>query len=66
MFGAESTEKKRQSNKKNFSNDRIVGGKASMEPMPWMVVYFVGINIRSSQQCGGSLINSQFVLTAAH
>ena len=62
IFDAENNKKKRRIS----DNSRIVGGKASIEPMPWMVVYFVGVNIKSSQQCGGSLINSQFVLTAAH
>ena len=31
------------------------------DPMPWMVL----INIKGSQ-CGGTLINNEFVLTAAH
>ena len=63
MFGSETNLKKK---KYNDQNGRIVGGQESMAPMPWMVVHFVGENIRRSQRCGGSLINSQFVLTAAH
>ena len=42
---------------------RIVGGKASeKDAFPW----FAGIMYKFSMHCGGSLINSLYVLTAAH
>ena len=43
---------------------RIVGGEASSEAYPWMV----SIQIRSGSQhfCGGTLIASHWVVTAAH
>ena len=43
------------------SGSRIVGGNKAQHPMPWMVIVAIG-----EGQCGGSLINSQFVLSAAH
>ena len=52
-------EKKRKKEKGNGA--RIVGGHEPEYPMPWMVL----INIKGSQ-CGGTLINNEFVLTAAH
>ena len=55
-------EKKKKKNKKmKDDGERIVGGHAAKNPMPWMVL----INIKGSQ-CGGTLINNEFVLTAAH
>jgi len=51
--------KKKKRNKK--SDDRIVGGVSTKHPMPWMVLIYI-----DDAQCGGTLINSQFVLTAAH
>ena len=56
--------KKKQGGKKRKapkSDDRIVGGHVAENPMPWMVL----ISIKGSQ-CGGTLINNEFVLTAAH
>ena len=51
--------KKKKATRK--SEERIVGGQPAFDPMPWMVIVWV-----KGQQCGGTLINSQFVLTAAH
>ena len=53
--------KKEKKKKSKRETDRIVGGHAAKQPMPWMVL----ISIKGSQ-CGGTLINNQFVLTAAH
>ena len=53
--------KKKKVKDKKESENRIVGGKPALDPMPWMVMIWV-----KGQQCGGTLINSQFVLTAAH
>ena len=52
---------KKKNKKRKSDGDRIVGGHAAKNPMPWMVL----INIKGSQ-CGGTLINNEFVLTAAH
>ena len=54
------TEKKKKK-KKPPDNSRIVGGTPAFDPMPWMVALSI-----SGSQCGGSLINRQFVVTAAH
>ena len=40
----------------------IIGGDSAHNPMPWMVA----IEIKKEGQCTGTLINNQFVLTAAH
>ena len=53
--------KEKKETKLPGDGDRIVGGHAAKNPMPWMVL----INIKGSQ-CGGTLINNEFVLTAAH
>ena len=52
---------RRKSKVRKTKSTRIVGGHASTKAMPWMVL----INVRRSI-CGGTLINSHFVLTAAH
>ena len=52
---------KKGKKEKKCPNCRIVGGNPAKKPMPWMVL----INIKGSQ-CGGTLINNEFVLTAAH
>ena len=43
-----------------WKNSRIIGRLQTERPMPWMTL----ISIKGSQ-CGGTLINNQFVLTAA-
>jgi len=53
--------KRKKKVKKKQQGTRIVGGDETKNPMPWMVFIKIG-----ESQCGGSLINSQFVLTAAH
>jgi len=40
---------------------RIVGGEEAKKPIPWMVVLLL-----NKEVCGGSLINSRYILTAAH
>lgn len=47
---------------------KIVGGAQSDGPYPWMVsLHYAGeADAYQSQFCGGSLIDSQWVLTAAH
>jgi len=42
-------------------NTRVLGGHEAEKPLPWMVKIDV-----KGMLCGGSLINSRFVLTAAH
>ena len=53
--------KKKKKNKQKDKGDRIVGGHAAKNPMPWMVLIYI-----KGSQCGGTLINNEFVLTAAH
>jgi len=53
--------RKRSKKKKKSDGSRIVGGEEAEKPMPWMA--FIEIQ---EEACGGSLINSQFVLSAAH
>ena len=36
------------------------------QPMPWMALVTQGPNYHNHFRCGGSLVNNQFVLTAAH
>jgi len=46
---------------------KIVGGKPSKpHTWPWFSGIIYSVQDRTVQGCGGSLINSQFVLTAAH
>ena len=43
-----------------WKNSKIIGRHQTWKPMPWMTL----ISVKGSQ-CGGTLINNQFVLTAA-
>jgi len=54
---------KKSEGKKKAKKDtsRIVGGLDAEKPIPWMVVLLF-----NGEVCGGSLINSRFILTAAH
>ena len=48
---------------------KVVGGSdASLNDVPWQVALSLGSgsDIYSSQFCGGTLINSDWILTAAH
>jgi len=54
--------KKKKKRRRSDDQSRIVGGQESEHAMPWMVF----ITLDESRMCGGSLINTQFVLTAAH
>ena len=44
-----------------YKDKRVVGGLYPEFPFPWMALIFT-----DGTSCGGTLINSQFVLTAAH
>ena len=55
------TKKAKKSKTKESFGSRIVGGHPPKQPMPWMALIYV-----KGSQCGGTLINNQFVLTAAH
>jgi len=61
MFVEKKEKKKKKKKRRRKSDTRIVGGVQSKSPMPWMVLIYI-----EGSQCGGTLINSQFVLTAAH
>lgn len=52
--------------KKKKATDRIVGGMDVKNPLGWMVLLRHYIDDKNSAGCGASLINSKFVLTAAH
>lgn len=46
----------------NVAGTRIIGGKkAAVNQWPWMAGLIV-----DNKLCGGSLINEQFIVTAAH
>ncbi|GIY86339.1 CUB and sushi domain-containing protein 3 [Caerostris darwini] len=46
---------------------RIGGGDKVAEPWPWMAaLYFITTDFSHRLECGGSIINQNFVLTAAH
>jgi len=57
--------KKKKKKKKKSQGTRIVGGESSSYAMPWMVYITIG-ELEYHEMCGGSLINTQFVLSAAH
>jgi len=58
---ADLEKKEKKKKKKKAANTRIVGGDEVKDPLPWMVMFEFQV-----EQCGGSIINSRFVLTAAH
>ena len=46
---------------------QIIGGQVSREgAWPWHVGVFFSSGSQSTYQCGGSLINSRYIITAAH
>ncbi|XP_023341104.1 chymotrypsin-like elastase family member 2A [Eurytemora carolleeae] len=46
---------------KKAENGRIVGGETLRNPLPWiLMIHF------ADEQCGGSIINAKFILSAAH
>ena len=55
-----SIKEKNKEEERKWKNSRIRGRLQTKKPMPWMTL----ISVKGSQ-CGGTLINNQFVLTAA-
>ena len=55
-----SIKEKNKEEERKGKNSRIIGRLQTKKPMPWMTL----ISVKGSQ-CGGTLINNQFVLTAA-
>merc|ERR1712050_51681 len=45
--------------------DRIVGGKIALEPIPWQAHITIMIG-RESFQCGGTILDEETILSAAH
>lgn len=49
------------------ADDKIIGGQeATIDEHPWMVLLEYVIDGALKTMCGGSLISSRYVLTAAH
>ncbi|XP_045483934.1 venom protease-like isoform X2 [Pieris rapae] len=47
--------------------NRIVGGKyAKLYEFPWMAIIFYNTRFGHKRECSGSIINSKYILTAAH
>ncbi|GIX74442.1 prothrombin, partial [Caerostris extrusa] len=52
---------------KSVGRARIGGGDKVAEPWPWMAaLYFITKDFGDNLECGGSIINQNFILTAAH
>ncbi|GFU28909.1 serine protease 38 [Trichonephila clavipes] len=46
---------------------RVIGGFRASEPWPWMAaIYFRDPRLSNTLQCGGSIVDKEFILTAAH
>jgi len=51
----------------NFPTKKIVGGEmAHQAEFPWQVAILTGANVTAAQTCGGALVGSKYVVTAAH
>jgi len=60
-------EKRKNKGQRLSKDTRIVGGKNVEESLPWLVILVInGYDPGKVEGCGGSLINTRFVLTAAH
>ena len=52
---------------KSSLTDRIVGGKAANGPIPWQVSFqFRKEGFQSQHFCGGTILDANTVLSAAH
>jgi secreted trypsin-like serine protease len=51
----------------NSESNKIVGGEETVpNEFPWQALIVVEIANNEDKICGGSLINDQWILTAAH
>ena len=72
------TDSKGKGRRKGKEQTRVVGGAPATDPMPWMVsclafllastntLFVKVIMVLKGSMCGASLVNSRFLLTAAH
>jgi secreted trypsin-like serine protease len=49
----------------NDSEERIVGGFKALEPIPWQAHITIMVGSKSNQ-CGGTILDEETILTAAH
>ena len=51
----------------NANSFRVIGGQAAtLGQFPWQVAVQIDLGGGSQELCGGSIINSKFILTAGH
>jgi len=66
-YNLEKPELKPRIDKVSANKQRVLDGHDLKHPLPWMVLIKIpNEKGESSSICGGSLINSRFILTAAH
>ena len=51
--------------RRSGSEERIVGGFKALKPIPWQAHITIMVGIKSNQ-CGGTILDEETILTAAH